>query len=102
MNYCDFNLKTGKPYISQEKLNRIIKDASIIGNKADQIDEKEANIVLFKSLQVKGINLLKTIEFEKYLDCIFVISKLKEPVLFQANPKAALIKVIYEKMFPLH
>ena len=54
-----------------------------------------------KALHVKGINLLKSIGFGKYLDCIFAVSQIKEPELYKTNPKAALIKMICEHFTPL-
>ena len=45
--------------------------------------------------------MIKTITFPQFLDCVFAISELKEPGLFEASPKAALEKVISENFLPL-
>ena len=52
------------------------------------------------TLQLK-INLVKSITFQQYLDCILAISEIKEPKLFSANPKAALKKIVSENFMPL-
>ena len=63
LNYCDFNEKTGKSFISQEKLQKMFRDAQIVGSKSDQITESQSSIILSKTLKSKGINLKKNIDF---------------------------------------
>jgi hypothetical protein len=45
--------------------------------------------------------LVKAINFDQYLNCIFAVSEIKEAKLFSVNPKAALKKVICEHFIPL-
>ena len=45
--------------------------------------------------------MIKAITFPQFLDCVFAISELREPGLFEASPKAALEKVISENFLPL-
>ena len=46
-------------------------------------------------------NMIKSINFQQFLDCVFAVSELIEPGLFVASPKAALEKVISENFLPL-
>ena len=57
--------------------------------------------ILIQSVMQQKINMIKSISLEQFLDCVFAISQLKEPRLFQASPKAALEKVISENFMPL-
>ena len=45
--------------------------------------------------------MIKSINFQQFLDCVFAVSELIEPGLFVASPKAALEKVISENFLPL-
>ena len=38
LNYSEFNEKTGKAFISHEKLTRLLKDADIIGKEKEKVD----------------------------------------------------------------
>ena len=57
--------------------------------------------IMIQTVLHQKINMIKTITFPQFLDCVFAISELKEPGLFQASPKAALEKVISENFLPL-
>lgn len=57
--------------------------------------------IAIQSVMQRKINLIKTITFQQFLDCVFSVSELKEPGLFNASPKAALQKVISENFLPL-
>ena len=60
----------------------------------------DISITIQTVLQQK-INMIKAITFPQFLDCVFAISELREPQLFQMSPKAALEKVISENFMPL-
>ena len=99
MNYCDFNYETATPFISQTNFQKLMKDAKITSRNS-LLSQNDISILVATTLQLK-INLIKTISFQQYLDCILAIAELKEPQLFQANPKAALKKIVIENFLPL-
>lgn len=57
--------------------------------------------ISIQSVMHRKINLIKAINFQQFLDCVFSVSEIKEPGLFHASPKAALQKVISENFLPL-
>jgi len=99
LNYCEFNKKTGALFISQIACQRLFKDAKIV-SKDTAITMNDISIMIQTVLQQK-INMIKSISFPLFLDCVFAISELKEPSLFHVSPKAALEKVISENFMPL-
>ena len=76
-----------------------MRDAKITSTNSP-LKQNDVSILIATTLQLK-INLIKTITFQQYLDCILALSELKEPQLFSANPKAALKKVVSENFMPL-
>ena len=99
LNYCEFNKKTGAVFISQIACQRLFKDARIV-TRDSSIQMNDISILIQTVLRQK-INMIKSITFPEFLDCVFAISELKEPGLFSANPKAALEKIISENFLPL-
>jgi hydrogenase maturation factor HypF (carbamoyltransferase family) len=77
----------------------MFKDAKII-SKDSPITMNDISIMIQTVLHQK-INMIKSISFPQFLDCVFAISELREPGLFNASPKAALEKVISENFLPL-
>ena len=73
--------------------------AKIVG-KDSNIQMNDVSIMIQAALS-KKINLIKSITFAQFLDCVFSTSQLKEPSLFLASPKAALEKVISENFMHL-
>lgn len=60
----------------------------------------DISIMIQTVLQSKR-NMIKSISFKQFLDCVFALSGLKEPKLFAVSPKAALQKIISENFMPL-
>ena len=61
LNYCDFNKRSGEPFISQTALQRLFKDAKIVG-KDSNIQMNDVSIMIQAALS-KKINLIKSITF---------------------------------------
>ena len=57
--------------------------------------------IAIQTVMQQKINMIKSITFPQFLDCVVAISELKEPAVFKANPKTALEKVISENVMPL-
>ena len=99
LNYCEFNKKTGALFISQIQLQKLFKDAKIV-TKETSLTMNDVTISIATVMRQKQ-NMIKSINFQQFLDCVFAVSELIEPGLFVASPKAALEKVISENFLPL-